>query len=172
MLRDAMEAMDDRLDRAEIFGHAGCLHALEQGREPGRAFGLAPQDKCGIDGERGEKARAIRRFGEQRRIEQELGPDVGGRAAWASRAAELAEPVVELAHEAEDGRGLVEGGVGRVVERDTGGDVGIYGVGEAYTDHRGEVGQHRAERLAGRGSGAEKRPARDGRVAEIVHTAW
>ncbi len=44
MLRDAMEAMDDRLDRAEIFGHSEGLHTFEQGREAGRAFGLAPQD--------------------------------------------------------------------------------------------------------------------------------
>ena len=51
----------------------------------------------------------------------------------------------------------------------------IVGVGlarrETRATHRGEVGQHRAERRAGAGL-AELRPARDRRMPEIVHTAW
>lgn len=167
-----MEAMGDRFDLAEIFGHAVAAHAVEEHAEVRRAFGIAPGHELGVDVERAQEARAICRVGEQRRIEQQLGADVRGRAPWAARAPELAETVVELAHQREHGCRLVECGVGRVMERDAGGDVGSHRIAEPYADHRGEVGQHRAERLAGRRPGAEKRPARDGRVPEIVHTAW
>jgi len=75
---------------------------------------------------------------------------VGGGAARTARAVERQQAIVELAHQAEDGSGLVEHGVGAVMERDTERDVGVGLVGgEPSATHRGEVRQHRAERLAG-----------------------
>jgi len=144
-------------------------HAREERREASGAFGLAPRDERGVDREAGEETRAIALVGEERSVEQELGADVRGCAARTAGTVELEQAIVELAHEGEDRRGLVEDGIGAVMERDTDRDVGIGLVGgEASATHRGEVRQHRAERLAG-GRGV---PARDRRMPEIVHTAW
>ena len=62
----------------------------------------------------------------------------------------------------------VERGVGRVVERDAGGDLGVGAARDARPAHRGEVGQHRAEREAA----AASLPARDRCVAEEVHGVY
>jgi len=167
----ALQPIRDRFDLREIVGHAEADHARVELREARGIVGLAPRDERGIDRERRQKAGAIRGVGEQRRVEQELGADVGDRAARTAGAAERGEPVVELAHQGEHRRGLVEHAVGPVVERDARGDRGVGRLREACATHGGEVGQHRAERRAGAGL-AELRPARDGRVPEIVHTAW
>ncbi len=170
--------MGDGLGAVEIVGDAVAAQAREEDGEALVIARVPPRDR-GIVGEAARERVAVGGVVDEDAIEQELDADVGDGAARAACAAVAIENGIELAHQAGDDGQAVKRAVRRVVERDAGGDLGIGARLDACPGHRREVGEHCAERHARTGTtgattmtGSRGGPARDRRVAEVVHASY
>ncbi len=167
MREHAVQAHGDRVGPAQVVGKAVGAEAVEQGGEPLVVALLAPRD-LGVVADAAQIRLAIAGLVDQHAIEQELDPDVSDRAARTAGARPARQLGIELSHQAGDRGQRVKHGVGRVVQVDAGGDIGIVGRRHPRTRHRGEVGDHRAQREAG----GARSPARHGCVTEEVHASY
>lgn len=167
MTEHARESLGDRGGSLEIIRDAVLAQARDEAREALAVPGIAPRDDWLVR-EPGEIGLAIGRLGHEDAVEQELDPDVSDRAARTAGAAEPFEDVVELAHEAGHDGQAMELRVGRVVELDAGGELGVRGVRDPRARHGLEVGHHRAEERAG----CRRGPAGNRGMAEEVHASY